>query len=628
MTPEKLAIMKLSSSSHLDGDVFSDPETPAKSVGFHSRAENKRSSLSRSSRQVSSSRRASSFMHSHRNKMSLELQTQAESKFFVLIELMSNASREASSLKEYWSRLMADRESFDKEREELMLQIDEVNETLEQKESQQHNHGRELHERKKEIEKLLIELSAAINGVSEQKKKVADKDQEIERIRTELSDFRLSTSRSQIDFDNAKAELESIVLRLKTAEGERDHAREDIDKARSELRIITREHTDVKARYTDITSKLDVSRQEVQTLTDRIKAWESERTELLVEKDRLQEQHRKISLRVEDTSRELTEVTEKYERLQRDHKQAKDTIRFIESERDDHATTIDRLRLEIRTKVTANEEVEARLADIVLKFEQSKRESIDKDGRLHGLESEIHELRQRLERSQENHRTVIVERDQLRDDVESERRRVSDTHRQLTTLQETLTRTESLLSDVRTEVYSTTERIKHIEHERDDLKDKNHHLHGELSGLKEKLALLQAEIRTTTEARDQARHELEQFKQRYDEVTETITEYNNDSGELEFEIESLRTMLREAREQKERAITARAAADRERDEFVAKYEDKCREMEKWEESRSSWFHSHGRGEGRTVSSRTVTRNGASSSSYSKHEGGEGIHHHE
>ena len=148
------------------------------------------------------------------------------------------------------------------------------------------------------------------------------------------------------------------------------------------------------------------------------------------------------------------------------------------------------------------------MADIVLKFEQSKRESIDKDGRLHGLESEIHELRQRLERSQEDHRTVIVERDQLRDDVESERRRVSDTHRQLATLQETLTRTESVLKDVRAEVYSTTERIKHIEHERDDLKDKNHHLHSDLNGLKEKLALLQAEIRTMTEARDQVSVEM------------------------------------------------------------------------------------------------------------------------
>lgn len=89
-------------------------------------------------------------------------------------------------------------------------------------------------------------------------------------------------------------------------------------------------------------------------------------------------------------------------------------------------------------------------------------------------------------------------------------------------------------------------------------------------------------------------------------------------------------MLREAREQKERAIAARTTADRERDEFVSKYEAKCREMEKWEESRSSWLHSHGHGrsEGRTTSSRTVTRNGASSSSYSKHEGGEGMHHHE
>jgi hypothetical protein len=43
-------------------------------------------------------------------------------------------------------------------------------------------------------------------------------------------------------------------------------------------------------------------------------------------------------------------------------------------------------------------------------------------------------------------------------------------------------------------------------------------------------------------------------------------QFKDESGDLEFEIDSLRIMLREAREQKERAISARTAADRERDE--------------------------------------------------------------
>lgn len=77
-------------------------------------------------------------------------------------------------------------------------------------------------------------------------------------------------------------------------------------------------------------------------------------------------------------------------------------------------------------------------------------------------------------------------------------------------------------------------------------------------------------------------------------------------------------MLREAREQKERAISARTTADRERDEYMAKYEEKCREMERMEESRASHYRSsQGRAEGgkTSTSTRTVTRNGGGSSSF-------------
>jgi chromosome segregation ATPase len=204
----------------------------------------------------------------------MELTTQAESKFFSLIELMTNASKEASSLKEYWSRLMSDREGFEQEREELLMRIDEVTETLERKEDQHHHHGRELGERKKEVERLLIELSAALNEVTARKHDISERDHELERTRARITELSLNISRSQTDNDSAKIDLENALSKLRAREDERDHAKQDAEKYRDELRSLTREHTEIKGKYTDISSKYESTRREVSTLTDRIKAWE------------------------------------------------------------------------------------------------------------------------------------------------------------------------------------------------------------------------------------------------------------------------------------------------------------------------------------------------------------------
>ncbi|KAK6066037.1 hypothetical protein SCUP234_09249 [Seiridium cupressi] len=87
-------------------------------------------------------------------------------------------------------------------------------------------------------------------------------------------------------------------------------------------------------------------------------------------------------------------------------------------------------------------------------------------------------------------------------------------------------------------------------------------------------------------------------------------------SEFEYEISTLRTMLREAREQKETAIIARNAADHERDTAVARYEEKCRELERYEEQTSQHLHAHGKSEGgsRRVSRRVLkTSNGEAAS---------------
>jgi chromosome segregation ATPase len=583
----------------------------------------------RSTRQVSlGGRRSSSFLQSHRNKMSTELTSQAEGKFFALMDLMSTASREASSLKESWSRIIAEREALAREREELLIRVDEVTETLERTESEQSHHGHELGERKRQVEKLLLELSAAFTTVSEQKKRVADRDRDLERTRAELVELQSTVSRSGSDHDRIKLELEALVVKLKAAEDDRDHARHDSDRHHSELRTLLREHTDLKSKYTDSSSKLETSRKEVLTLHDRIKMWELERDEHLHEKDRLQEELKRSKLRAEESARDLVELTERHDRVQREHSKIKETVRLVETERDDYALSIENLKRDVKAKALGWEEAEARHAEVNLKYEHIKREVMSVKEKLRDVELERTELRDAIDRSREEHRLIVIERDQLKEDITDERLKTADGHRRISALEEALRRAELHLTEVRSEIHTLTERNKVLVRDGDDGRNKHGHLAREIGELKDKLVIFQAEIRTLTDARDRAHHELNDWKHKYEEVTETITESYNDSGELEFEIESLRTLLREAREQKERAIAARHTADRERDEYVAKYEEKCREMERFEESASSHYHAHGRSEGKSGGfTRTVSTAGTTVHHGGKHSSSGGGHSH-
>jgi chromosome segregation ATPase len=604
ITPEKLTLMKIRAGG-FEREFLSEPSSPINippsldfppQLGRHhsasghvhsSSSNNMHSSLTRrSSRQVSSATRRSSFLQSHRNKMSMELTSQAEGKFFALMDLMSTASREASSLKESWARMISEREALAREREELMVQVDEVHETLERTQSEHYHHGHELEERKKQVEKLLLELAAAFTTVSEHKKKVADRERDLESTRAEIHELRTTVSRSSSDHERIRSELESLVSRLKVAEDDRDHARHESDRHHGELRTLLREHTDLKSKHTDMTTKLESSRKEVLSLTDRSKMWELERDEHLHEKDRLNEDIKRAKIRADEASRDLIELTERHDRVQRDHNKLKENVREVESERDDYALTI------------------------------STKE------KLRDVELERTELRDSIERSREEHRLIVIERDQLKEELQDERRKVADGHRRVSVLEESLRRAELTITEVRAEVTNLTERNKIISREGEDGRTKHGHLAREIGDLKDKLVIFQAEIRTLTEARDRAYRDLNDWKHKYEEVTETITEYHDSSGELEFEIESLRTLLREAREQKERAISARHTADRERDEYIAKYEEKCREMERFEESASSHYHAHSKGDGKSSFTRTVSTAGTT-----VHHGGKHSHSH-
>lgn len=610
ISPEKLAILKLKHST-LNRDVFSEPSSPIgehRGMDFSNHSNNSNLTITRrsSSRAASGSRRRSSFLHSHRSEMSRELTSQAEGKFFALMDLMSTASREASSLKESWARIVSERESLSREKEELLSRVDEVTETLERTQSEHHHHGHEHEERKRQVEKLLLELSVAVTSIQEHKKKIADRDHELDRTRTELRELRTTSTSSYNEHERLKSELETLYIKLKAVEDDRDHAKDESHKHHGELRNLLREHTDLKSRYSESQSKFELSRKETLSLTDRIKIFELERDEHLHETDRLQEDLKRAKHRAEESSRELYELTERYERTQRDLTKLRESTRIAEEERDEYAHTIENLRREVKAKTTGWEEADERCSDATLKYEHLKREVISVKEKLRDVETREVDIKESLDRSRENHRLVVIERDQLKEDLHDQRNKDADRHRQITVLEESLRRAEQTISDIRAEIHTLTERNKVLILEGDDGRTKHGHLHSELSELKEKLLVFQAEIRTLTEARDRHRKELDDWRHRYEEVTETITESRDDSAELEFEIESLRTLLREAREQKERAISARGAADRERDEYIAKYEEKCRDMERFEEGASAHYHSQSRGEGRSTFTRTVS----------------------
>lgn len=550
---------------------------------------------------------------------------QSEGKFFALMDLMSTASREASSLKESWSRIVTERESLFREKEELLARVDEVTETLERTQSEHHHHGHEHGERKKQIEKLLLELSIAVTTIQEHKKKIADRDHELERTRTQLRELQTTSTTSRSEHERLKSELQAIYIKLKAVEDDRDHVKDEAHKHHGELRNLLREHTDLKSRYDESHSKFEHSRKEVLSLTDRIKIFELERDEHLHEKDRLQEDLKRAKHRADEASRELYELTERHERVQRDLNKLRESVRIAEEERDEYSLTIENLRREIKAKATGWEEADGRCADVTLKYEHLKREVISVKEKLREVEAREVEIKESLERSREDHRLIVIERDQLKEDLHDQRNKDADRHRQISALEESMRRAEQTISDLRAEIHTITERNSVLIREGDDGRTKHGHLHNELTELREKLLVFQAEIRTLTDARDRHRKELDDWRHKYEETVETITESHDDTVELEFEIESLRTLLREAREQKERAISARHTADRERDEYMAKYEEKCREMERFEESASAHYHAHSKSEG---GSRSYTRTVSSGTTlhHDKHSGTDGHNH--
>ncbi|KAH0401111.1 hypothetical protein KCU89_g4496, partial [Aureobasidium melanogenum] len=576
--------------------------------GDYSRSASGSSATHRAMRRSASSasrRRTSLASSSFRSSLTNETIGHAEAKFFAFLEMVANASKEAISLKELWSQMAAERRNFAAEREELREQIEEATYELETRQQDNHKHDGELIEHKEKVRAISIELTTAINRLAAEKNKLSERDQHIDRLRNELIGQQelQSTFRSQID--RLKAEYQSHETLFKAMQDDRDGAREDADRYQRSLQRVTQERTEITARLEEVQTNLDTIRKEALISAERIRKYELDQDEKIHEINRLKEELRKSRSREEESGSELLIISEKFSQSNRDISKLKDTLRTVEAERDELTHIVDVKNREIKSTIARHDEVQTLLLEKTTQLDALRRELSLFEDRLRSAELERDEKHETLEHLREQHKLVIITRDELQNELITAQGKVDAYKRQINLLSETATKTEQVIIDSRAEITNLNGTVKGLERERLDWQKKNTTLNDQLVELKGRIVVLQAEIHEAGGDREALREELRRSREELEEVTETITQ--DESAEFEFELENMRAMLREAREQKEQAIAARASADRERDEVYSKYEGKCRELERFEEEAASQMRAIAQSSGSKSSTTTTTK---------------------
>ncbi|KAF2707458.1 hypothetical protein K504DRAFT_483540 [Pleomassaria siparia CBS 279.74] len=496
-----------------------------------------------------SSHYSNGFLRSHRSEVSKELQAQAEGEFFALMELMSSMSRRSISLKEVWAKIISERESLCEEMDRMYERFDEFTEIIERKEKEHHSHNHDHEEHDKETTKLRLELSVAINSTSQYKKKLSERDTELGNCRREIAEFKDNYTYLKTEHEDSKRTLEETQLKLMTSEEARCQFEGDAKKHHSDLRSLNARYIELQVSHEDLTSKYESMHKE-----------DKEKHEWLHEKGILEEESRKGKNRNDGLKRKNKELSESHEKkvrevyeLEESVGKVTETVKKIRKEREE-------LEMEEHCRW---EDAEDRCGKWKLKWEHSEREIFSLREEIRILEISKTELHETMSRKLEEYRLLIIEKERLQEDHHHACARAEENHRQiLITIKE------------KTEIVHTyTERIERLESERDEAHNKCRDLSIELSEHTTLMASLNLELSTLKEQCDILRAKCSEWEGKYEEG----------SSGFEVECQNLRTMLRDAREQREMAISAKSSADSERDQVNAKYEEKCRAIESLKE---------------------------------------------
>lgn len=490
------------------------------------------------------------------------------------------------------------------EMDRMYERFGEYTETIERNEKEQQHHHHEHEDRKKDITRLRLEITAAMTSVSEYKQMVTERDSENENLRRQIEEFKDSFKCLKEEYEETKTALEDTQLKLVVCEESRHIAEQDAKKHHHELRSLKQQCTELQTSHFELTQKYETTQEETVNLTQSNTALKKERSHWMHDKGELEESLRKCKYLNDELKRKNKELLDVHEKSVREVHQLQEIITKTKYENEELHLKITEVKRELQEEHGRWVDAEDRCGKWKLKLEHSEREIVSIQEEVRLIEFERTELREAITKKSEQLLLVMIDKERLEGNYHEVCEKADEHHRQILILKESLRRTETTLKEKTELVHTLRERIERIERERDEERGKCIALEHEISSVQASIVSLKLEIETVTEEREDTNRRLYDCKTRYEEICETITEYEEGSSSSEYELMNLRSMLREVREQKEKAITMRNSADRERDEVVVRYEEKCREMERLEESFSQQFHSH---EGSRSGGRTFTR---------------------
>lgn len=614
ISPEKLALLRLNSTT-LDDDLVSNAGT----VDVHRSSGIGRSASLRSFRRQSSLLRSSSRMESSSYaKHSAELTAQAESKFMVLMDVIANASKEASSLKSVWENMKHERELLLEKHEALVTQTTELTAELRTREDERSRSSTDVVDWKRKVEKLLSDLATAHESVAAEKSHVQEREKDLEKIRVELREARDVGFRRDTQHER---ELDTLRSKLKQAEHERVTITQTSEKYHRDLTKAIRERSEETSKLNELTTNYEAIQKDILSLTGNLKTVEAERAASMQTIVRLQDELKRAKQKSAEDAREVIEVTEKYQKVTREATRIKETLGVIELERDEHLRTNETLRRQLNAQKLDHDELMTRFTNVSRDYEVNKREIITAQESLKTAELSRDKHIKTLERTRESLQSVTRQRDEFADELSAATKRLDEQKQHSSRALESLTTAEEKISELHVEISAVNKKFIHLQHERDEAHSQAKHHLTEINQLRERIASLEHEKRDAIESRTKLHAELEQLRSDYSQVTETITSFHDDSEDMELEIQNLRALAHEAQQERERAVSARESADRERDTYISRYEEKCRELERFRESAlsrsGSYSHAHARSSRggtefrttRTISSRNVSHIG-------------------
>ncbi|KAF2847090.1 hypothetical protein T440DRAFT_540291 [Plenodomus tracheiphilus IPT5] len=517
--------------------------------------------------------------HGHHSEVSKELTLAAESEFLALTELMSSMARRSSSLKEVWMKLISERETHCNELDRLYERIEEYTEIIERHERESHGHNHEHEERKKELVKLRLELSVAIASISEWKRKFNDRDGDLSKAHSRISELEDLYKYSEERYEESRTTIEQKSLEIIAIRDRCEHAEEDARKHESEGEVLRSKLKKLEASFTEIASKYKSSQLEISTLRTQNETFIKERHDWQHEKGELEDKLRRRDLEIvnlkteiEESNTTLTKKKRELHESEETNKKLSETIKKTKNLLEESEEKISKKKREYQELLVRYGNIEDTCGKLKTKCLHYEEQISTFKSTITRLETERTTLTETLTEVRSKYSDLEIIHEELKREHHGKCKESEDRHRLILVHEQTITRLESSVKEKTELIHTHRESIERLTTDCEAYKNRCEDYIVELDTFRTSIANLTLQIDVLTSERDSYCERYNECETKYIEICQWRDEFHGGNSEFEYEIASLRGMLKDVREERERAIKKREEADRDRDEATSKYE--------------------------------------------------------